>query len=383
MTSRFPSAASDPTPGPVASAAHDIQLLPGMGTMLTRFFADVAEARERVEVECFIVNDGALGLLLAQALAKAVARGVRVRLLYDPVGSNETDSTYFDELRASGVEVRAYRGLLDAAAGKGSLVACDHGRVMVIDDRAAYTGGAAWGDQWLPKEMGGGGWHDVCTRTSGPVVADFAALFEERWREADGSQAPTSFDTHDRYPDVRLVGDEAGGNADILAEHIRRIDAARTRVWIANAYFYPTADLLGALTRAAARGVDVSVIVPGVSDLALLERAARSAYGAWIEAGFAIWEYQPVVKHCKYALVDDDWATVGTFNMNATSPLLVNEVNLMVSERAFVAQVGEQFVRDRARSKRVDAARIAKIGVGTRLLDSAAALVLDLTDAIR
>jgi cardiolipin synthase len=354
-----------------------------MGTMLRSFFDDVARAERRVDVECFIVNDGALGILLAQALEGAVRRGVRVRLLYDPIGSQETSSAYFDDLRAHGVEARSYRGLFEALGGRGSAVARDHGRVMVIDDVAAYTGGAAWGDQWLPSDMGGQGWYDVCTRTSGPIVADFAALFEQRWREADGSEAPTTFDTGDTYPNVRLVGDAAAGTAVILSEHIRRFDLARERIWIANAYFYPTEDLMSSLRRAVARGVDVRVIVPGKSDLMLLERAARSAYPAWVASGLAIYEYRPVVMHCKYALADRAWATVGTFNMNATSPLLVNEVNLMVCDHDFVAEVAETFERDLELSDRVDDARIASIGLGTRLIDSAAAFILDATDAIR
>jgi cardiolipin synthase len=367
----------------ISATGHEFRLLPDMGTMLRSFFDDVARAQRQVDVECFIVNDGALGLLLAQALKTAVLRGVRARLLYDPIGSQETSAAYFDDLRAHGVEVRAYRGLFEALGGRGSAVARDHGRIMRIDDFAAYTGGAAWGDQWLPTEMGGEGWYDVCTRTSGPLVAEFGALFDQRWREADGSEAPTSFDTADRYRDVRLVGDAAAGTALILTEHIRRFDQARERIWIANAYFYPTEDLMSSLRRAVARGVDVRVIVPGKSDLVLLERAARSAYPAWIASGLAIYEYRPVVMHCKYALADDSWGTVGTFNMNATSPLLVNEVNLMVCDRGFVADMAATFERDLELSDRVNEARLAGIGLGTRLIDSAAALLLDATDAIR
>jgi cardiolipin synthase len=366
----------------IATERHLFRLLPDMRQLLETFFADVAAATRRVDVECFIVNDGGLGLLLADALGAAAARGCQVRLLYDVVGSNETDEAFFDDLRERGVEVRGYRGALASIAGKGSLITRDHGRVMVVDDHA-YTGGAAWGDQWLPAELGGLGWHDVCSRVHGPIVEAFQAVFERRWHEADGSLEPIDLDTGDRYSDLRLLADSPTGLHLTYDAHLQRIDEARERIWIANAYFYPPHELLAALDRAARRGVDVRVIVPGESDLPLLKRAARSEYRDWLQRGLRVWEYEPTVMHSKYCVVDDDWASVGTFNMNASSLLWVNEVNLVVFDRDCVAEVAQQFVRDLLHSRPILLADLEAASLAQRAADAVAALVLDAADAVR
>jgi phosphatidylserine/phosphatidylglycerophosphate/cardiolipin synthase-like enzyme len=129
-----------PTPT-IATSLHRLRLLPDMRLLLDTFFGDVDRAVRRVDVECYIVNSDVLGRLLGIALVRAAKRGVRTRLLYDPIGSEKADPALFDELREGGVEVRAYRDKTSALFGKGSTFTRDHGRIMLVDD-AAYTGGA-------------------------------------------------------------------------------------------------------------------------------------------------------------------------------------------------------------------------------------------------
>jgi cardiolipin synthase len=351
----------------VETALHVLRLLPGMRLLLDSVYRDVEAARGRVMVQCFIYADDELGREFGDVLARAAARGVPTRLLYDPLGSHETPAAFFDGLRARGVEVRAYRGPAVA------LTAADpwpreHGRIIVADG-AAYTGGAAWARPWLPVERGGEGWHDVCSRTQGPCVEDFVALFDQRWREAEGGEGPADFDTRDRYPDVRLVSDSPKRDSLVFNVHDAAFARARRRVWIANAYFYPPPPTRDALTAAAARGVDVRVLLPGPSDLPTLKHAALADYGDWLARGWRLFEYRDVIMHSKYAVVDDDWCTVGTFNINPTSAGLTNEVNLFVYEPAFVARCAAQFERDLARGDEVTPARAAARGPLERAAD--------------
>ncbi|WP_159398100.1 phospholipase D-like domain-containing protein [Sorangium cellulosum] len=343
---------------PVATAQHALTLLPGMESVLGSIFRDVERAERRVDIETYIYRDDMLGRSFGEMMERAAARGVRTRLLYDPLGSQETDAPFFDDLRRRGVEVRAYRPMA-VALGEGGLLPRDHSRVIVIDE-VAYTGGAAWGDEWLPQRRGGEGWHDVCLRVDGPCVADFAFLFEQRWREADGEPGRLlDYATGRKYPDLELIADTPDDNARVYARHREAIRRSKERVWIENAYFFPPAGMLKDLVDAARRGVDVQIILPGETDLPIIKRAARAEYATWIDRGFKLHEYDRAVLHSKFALVDRDWCTIGTFNANPSSLSAVNEVNLFVFDPAFVARVADMFARDRAASRPITRGALA------------------------
>ncbi|WP_438041086.1 phospholipase D-like domain-containing protein [Sorangium sp. So ce128] len=266
--------------------------------------------------------------------------------------------------------------------GHGGLLPRDHSRVIVIDDHA-YTGGAAWGDEWLPERRGGRGWHDVCMRLEGPCVEDFAFLFERRWREADGgSEGVRDYATGRKYPDLELVADTPDDNARVYARYREAIRRSRERIWIENAYFFPPAGMLKDLVDAAARGVDVQIILPGETDLPIIKRAARAEHAAWLDRGFTIFEYQRDVLHSKFALVDGDWCTIGTFNANPSSLSAVNEVNLFVFDPAFVAQVADLFSRDRADSRPVTRGTLAARSLRGKAADWLAHGALSLLDKL-
>ncbi len=365
---------------PVRTANHVVRLLPDMHLLLDSVYADVDRAQSRVMVQCFIYRDDILGKQFAEVLARAAARGVPTRLLYDPLGSHETAESFFDAMREGGIEVRAYRHL-PVVLGTADPWPREHGRIIVADG-AAYTGGAAWAKPWLPADRGGDGWHDVCSRTQGPCVEDFVHLFERRWDEAGGGERLRDFDTKERYPDLRLVSDTPKRDSLVYNLHEDAFEQARRRIWVANAYFYPPPSMLEALTRAAARGVDVRVVLPGESDLPTIRRAAAADYGDWLARGLKIFEYQKVVMHSKYAIIDDDWCSVGTFNANSTSVGLTNEVNLFVYDPAFVANCAAQFERDLARSEPVTPEKIAAKGFVATHVDEFGRDVMRVADAI-
>lgn len=369
----------DPEP-PIVTANHTIILLPEVEVMLRSFFGDVARARRRVLVECYIFIDDKLGRMLGEALVKAVEQGASARVIYDPLGSQLANVEYFEELRRKGVEVRPYRPA-GAMPGPGSIFPRDHSRIMVIDD-AAYTGGAAWSDPWLPKAWGGDGWHDVCVRIEGPCVDDFVGIFEQRWLEASGEvETPRDIDTRETYPDLRLVADTTSRASLVEQVHRSAIRRAKRRVWMENAYFFPSTVMLKDLYEAAARGVDVQIMIAGETDLPLLKRAARSEYLAWIDHGMSIWEYKGRVLHAKFAVIDDDWCTIGTFNANPSSMAFVNELNLFVFDPAFVGRVARLFAKDVGSCERVTAEAARDLSIFTKAGDALANNALSIIDA--
>jgi cardiolipin synthase A/B len=354
---------------PLASARrgrHAFSLLP-MRPFLDAVFEEMSRARRRLFVECYIVKDDTLGRALAARLLAAASRGVDVRLLYDPSGSHVTPAAAWRRLRAGGVKVRAFGRL--ARLGVFKPGPRNHARLVLIDG-AAYTGGHAWADPWLPSEQGGGGWSDLNCRVEGPVVDDCAALFEERWRRAQRGGHRVEIDTGAAYSDLRLVSDGPGQHDLIVQAHLDAAEHARQRLWMANAYFLPMRRLERALFRAALKGVDVRIIVPATSDLPVIARAARARYAAWLRGGLQIFESRPPMMHGKYAVIDHHWCTVGSFNANASAISLAVETNLIAFEARFVATVAAEFEAQLERSCAVDMATLATRSYRTRLLDS-------------
>jgi cardiolipin synthase A/B len=326
---------------------HELVLLAGMTHAIEAMLDDVARAERRVWIESYIVRNDRLGRMLGAALADAAKRGADVRLLFDALGSKHTPPEFIEELRAKGIGVELYRRLRAFPLG---VFPRDHSRIVVTDD-TAFTGGSAWGDEWLPVAKGGKGWHDVCLRMRGPCVADLVAIFRERWAQARGDPDGHPRSVEREHPDLTVVSDVALGAHRIYEHHLAAVARARRRIWIENSYFFPPRPLLEALTAAAQRGVDVALLLPGDTDLPSVTRAARGEYAKWLARGIRIAELQRTVLHSKIAVIDDDWCTIGTFNINPTSVACVHELNVFVTDPSFVARVAEQIAEDFSASK--------------------------------
>jgi cardiolipin synthase len=353
-----------------------MRIIGDMGRFADEVLARIAQAQRRVDVECFIVRDDRLGHELAAALAAATARGVVCRLLYDPLGSRTTSRSFFRALAAKGVAVRRFGWIGALIVGKllRKPAARDHARVIVVDD-AAFTGGHAWGDEWLSVARGGQGWHDVCCGVEGAIVEDFEELFEQHWRQSTAETVIADYVGAIR-DGMRLVSDAPVKESIVLGRYLDAIAAARRRVWIANAYFYPPPVLLDELVKARRRGVEVRILIPGVSDVPIIQAAAQAQYRRWMAAGLELWEYQGVVMHSKYALVDDGWCLIGTFNANVVSVAFAIEVALVSHEQPDVSGVEEQMMKDFALSRRVDQARLRQVSVLRRFWNRVASLLL-------
>jgi cardiolipin synthase len=356
----------EPEPGPganqsatVRTAHHQVTLLPSLEGTITALERDIAAARKRVWIEIFIFRADAFGKRMVQCLARAAARGVDVRVLYDSLGSRTTPESFFTDMRWRGIDVRCYRPWHVALRAL-RLWPRDHARVLCIDD-SVYTGGIGFGNEWLPKERGGLGWHDVCARVEGPVVAECARYFQQHWEHSDTSEDPRT--ERAAYPDVAFVADSPLDPEGVYPMYRAAVQGAKRRVWIENAYFAPPRALLRDLCEASARGVDVQIIVPSQSDVRAIAGAARAEYPEWLAHGLKVYEYLPGVTHAKFALVDDDFSTVGSFNINPTSLVCSRESNLFVFDPSFVQRLAAQFVHDREQSRKVSRATTNRTGL--------------------
>ena len=343
--------------------------------------AAIAAARDHIHLETYILDDDAVGRQFVQALLDKQGQGVQVNLIHDGVGTLGTPAALFDRLRAAGAQVLAYNPPQPWQARAGwKPNQRDHRKLLVVDGRVAFLGGinisSVYSGGSARKLVAGSalGWRDTDLALRGPVVAELQRLFLASWAQQQGPVlAP-----RDWFPPLPAVGElsvrAVGSTPDaassaIYAALLAAIGRAQRSVQITNAYFAPDALLLEALVAAAGRGAAVTLVLPGPSDAWLVLQAGHAHYEQLLRAGVHIHERQGAILHAKVALVDGDWATVGSTNLDWRSVLHNQELNAVVLGPAFGAQMQAAFDRDLAASTPVTLAVWQARGWAARLME--------------
>ena len=283
--------------------------------------AAIASARRTVHLETFIFADDGTGRRFAEALMEAADRGVEVTVLYDAMGSWTTHGGFFRAMRRRGIKARAFNPVWPWP-GLVRLFRRDHRKLLAVDGEVAFVGGINISDEWAPAEQGGGAWRDDVMRIEGPAVAALDGVFRATWRAVVQNVA-ARLQLRDKPPPVFPSGPRGEHAVAIFAArraihkaYVQAIEAAVSTVCIASSYFVPDRAMLAALRRARDRGVEVQLILPGVSDHYSVLMAGRAMYGRLLRWGVRIFEWQSHVFHAKTAVVDAIWGTMGSFNLD-------------------------------------------------------------------
>jgi cardiolipin synthase len=329
---------------------NHIALLENGESYYPRVFEAIAQAQYEVFVETFILFDDKVGEALQQALVHAARRGAEVHLLVDGWGSPDLGPEMVDPLIAAGVQVRTYEPARGLFGRRLNVFRRMHRKLVVVDDTVAFVGGINYSIDHL-AEYGPMAKQDYAIEIAGPLVGQIRAFC----REALQTPQPRRHVLHWRHDrgDTTL-GEEAGPATAALVtrdneHHTRDIEMqyraalrrARRRAVIANAYFFPGFHLLQDIRRAARRGVRVDLIVQGEPDMAIVRFAASMLYSHLIRAGVRVHEYCRRPFHGKVAVIDDEWATVGSSNLDPLSLALNLEANVIVRDRDFALQLRE------------------------------------------
>lgn len=317
----------------------------------------IATANRSVLLELYLFESGRTADRFIRELCDAAARGVRVRVMVDGFGSLALSAQDRDTLRGAGVELGEFnplRVLGDAVSN----LARDHRKLLVVDDRIAFVGGAGITDEFSPEHSPGDYWRETMVAVEGAVVHDWARLFLHAWTGA-GHRPFRLLPVGNAPRDARQLGRVAVSHGPALQdvkEHVLgRIARAQRRVWLATPYFLPSVNLRRALVRAARRGVDVQLLLPGgKTDHTLLRVMSHHYYGRLLAQGIRIHEYQPRFMHAKVVLVDD-WVTVGSCNFDRWNLRWNLEANQEVEDAGFAAEVAAMFEEDIAQSSSIDA----------------------------
>jgi len=262
----------------------------------------------------------------------------------------------------------------------------DHRKILIVDEKTAFTGGLNIGDEYRIGTAYHGGdvvpWRDAHVRIQGPAVAYLEAAFLESWFRADGPDRPwtTLADPGPGEPGGESIGVVADGPTyhrrrmrDVL---ISALDRAEHSARIVTPYFTPGLRLRRALAEAAARGVRVEVLIAGYSDHPSLRWAARVRLPRLLEHGVRIFEYEDAMMHAKVAVFDDDWAILGTSNLDRQSLRHNYEVNLIVEGEELPAKLAAMIGDDIASATEITADTLAQRPLYERFRDGLVGLML-------
>jgi cardiolipin synthase A/B len=333
-----------------------------------RMLEAIARAQESINMELYIFATGEIGNRFAAALSDRARAGVEVRLLVDGFGSNL--GAVGDVMKAAGVRVEVFKPLRIYSLAR--LGHRTHRRILTIDGKIGFTGGFAIDDRWKGQARNPSEWRDTNVEVEGPVVAQLQHIFFEDWVHTTGEV----LHGHREFPAIAPAGDilaqaiassrnDQSSTAKLL--YYMAIQAARQRIWIENAYFVPDRQIRQGLVAAAARGVDVKVIVPGkYIDSPNVRLASRFHYGELLDGGVEIYEYLPTMLHTKVAVVDDLWASIGSINFVNRSMTKNAEANVAIYDREFAAEVEKTIEADLAVSERFTKEKWKKRGLLAR-----------------
>lgn len=301
----------------------------------------IGTARREVLVETFIVFDDKVGRALRQALIGAAQRGVRVELVADGYGTPHLGVDYLQPLLASGARLHLFDPRPRLLGMRTNLFRRLHRKLLVIDNRVAFVGGINFSADHL-ADFGLMAKQDYAVRVEGPSVADIRQACLELLRQYGDVPPPDSVRPPSPAGPCRsclAVRDNQRRRNDIEQHYLRAIHAARHRLVIANAYFFPGYRLLRALRDAARRGVEVRLILQGVPDMPLVRLCSELLYDTLLRDGVEIYEYCDRPLHAKVAVADLRWATVGSSNLDPLSLSLNLEGNLMIEDEDFASEL--------------------------------------------
>ena len=347
------------------SSGNRVTLLRNGPATFEAMLALIDGAERSVSLEGYIFRSDEVGQQFSDALIAAAMRGVSVRLLVDWIGRMGTRYSFFNTMRAAGVDVRifnppGFRRWL-------GLVPRDHRKLLVVDDRAGVTGGIGIGREWktgvLKRRRAP--WRDTGVLIEGAAANDMIQAYERMWRRAKGKERrgshrhmtrparSTHLDPSVHPPAlVGIIEGEPGRFRVSRALQIQAVSAERS-IWIASAYFTPSSSEIEALTGAARDGVDVRVLVPSRYDHPWIRLATRYFYRRLLLNGVRIWEWRGEMMHAKTSVVDGRWTRIGSTDFNPLGIAINFELDAVIEDRVLGAQAEAMFLEDLEQSKEI------------------------------
>lgn len=370
-------------------AGNQVELLIDGPMTFEAIFEAIRGARHHIHLETYIFGDEALSRKLMEILIERHRAGVEVRLVIDGYGALQSDESVLNPLREAGVALFIYHPVEPFALMRFWRINTRHHRkLIIVDGRVGILGGINISNVYtrsstaLDRVAGGDrkGWRDTSLKVQGPIVAELQRLFVSVW--AAGRDAPLLAGAS-YFPDLpaegrfilRVVSSMAENEAyEVYLAYRNAFAHARETIWITQGYFSPDQAFLDALKNAARRGVDVRLLLPGLTDSWITISSSRAHYTELLEAGVRIFERRDVLQHAKTAVIDGVWSLVGSTNLDFRSFIHANEANLVVWSGTFAAEMERQFLSDQEKNHEIILSRWRERGWYRHLVETLASL---------
>lgn len=359
--------------GPNIVASNRVTSLVNGDQIFPAMLEAIRAAKKTINLESYIYWSGQVGREFSEALAERARAGVKVHVLLDWIGSRKIDSSLLRMMRLAGADVQKYNPLVWYNLAR--LNHRDHRKILVVDGRIGFIGGAGIADIWLGHADSPTHWRDTHFRLEGPAVAQMQAAFMDNWMKTTANV----LDGSDYFPRLEPAGIDYAqvvksspreGTESARLMYLLSIAAARKSIRLSMPYFVPGALMTQQLLDACHRGVKVEIIVPGArTDTPIVRHASRSKWGPLLEAGVRIFEYEPTMYHCKMMIVDEVWVSVGSANFDSRSFRLNDEANLNVFAADFAREQIRMFEEDKKQSREISFNQWKKRSIGKRFLE--------------
>ena len=313
---------------------------------------DILSAKNHIHIQYYIFKLDNLGQRILNVLLKKVKQGVKVRILYDEMGSRSVRKHHFKELINLGGEVEVFfPSILPLINPR--LNFRNHRKIVVIDGRIGYIGGFNVGDEYLGLSDRFGYWRDTHLRIEGSAVHPLQTRFILDWNQASSKQdigyAERYFPIIPQKGTAALQIISSGPDTEwevIKNNYLRLITNAKKYIYIQSPYFIPDESFFDAIRIAALAGIDVRIMIPNKPDHMFVYWATYSYVGQLVEAGAKVYHYEKGFIHAKMIVVDDEVASVGTANIDVRSFSLNFEVNALLYDRGLAHRLAEIFEND-------------------------------------
>jgi cardiolipin synthase len=342
----------------------------------------IRAAQRTITYAQYYFEDGPVARDIADALTERCLAGIGVSVLLDSFGSLNMPREYVERMRSAGCHVVWFRPLSQYVFRR--YFHRNHRRILVVDGRLGFTGGAGVSRKWMGNGRIMDHWRDTDVRVEGPVVEYLQAAFAENWLEATGmvlggeAYFPRPTEPRGQVYAQIARSSPAGGSTAMYTTLLLALSSARRSVLVTNPYFVLDDTMRQAVLRTVRRGVRIAVLVPAVIDHNIVRQASRAQFGDLLRAGVEIYEYTPALLHAKTMVVDGVWATIGSTNLDNISFAVNDELNLIVYDRGVAGRLERIFEEDLGVSRQVTYEAWKKRGLGARLLEVLAFPIRDL-----
>ncbi|MGM9927281.1 MAG: cardiolipin synthase [Bacillus sp. (in: firmicutes)] len=363
------------------SLATETKVLTNGEETFSHIIRALKKAKHHIHLEYYIVRDDRISNEIKDILIERAQHGVKVRFLYDAVGSWKLSKKYVRDLRQGGVEMVPF-GPVQFPILNSKANFRNHRKIIVVDGYIGFVGGLNIGDEYLGRNKNFGFWRDTHLMAKGEAVRSLQLIFLQDWYYSTNNSFLTdeylspSLSSVPKHGGVQMIAGGPDNEYSVIKNiFFSMITSAKESVWIASPYFIPDDEIFQAIKVAALSGIDVRLIIPQNPDKWIVWHASRSYFPDLLEAGVKIYQYKSGFMHSKVIIVDRELASIGTANMDMRSFHLNFEVNAFLYRTGSTEKLVNDYLGDVEQSQRLYAETFNKRPITNRILESTCRLL--------